>query len=409
MSSAETIRLAQTKSSVNSSIAPLGVSGVFTGATWIDCITLDVAEITVTIKSDVVGVLSIQRSSTGLAVGKSSNYQYTTAGVGFKVAVPPGGGFIRIVYTNGLTGQTTFSLNTYLGTTPVGFSFQSIDEPQLDDTFALNTLANISGKRISDGVHAVVPLMNDNTLGVTSIPYVFAIAEGDVPGHSILQKLGYTNASTAAQTSLWNVGTEYVFPAGAISVEAISTSASDAVAGAGARTVHLTYLDTAYAEKSFTFNMNGATAVPGPTDFFRVNSFHVESGAAAVGVITLRLVGAPATPYSQMPIGATRARNSIYTVPAGKTLYIECIHFSAAYKTAGKSVRMTFQASVTPEGLVVTTGTLFYPYFESMLVDSTAYDPSEAPLLFPATTDIKVSVIGETLAQCTCRYTGWLE
>ena len=72
-------------------------------------------------------------------------------------------------------------------------------------------------------------------------------------------------------------------------------------------------------------------------------------------------------------------------------------------------MRMTFQASVTPEGLVVTTGTLFYPYFESMLVDSTAYDPSEAPLLFPATTDIKVSVIGETLAQCTCRYTGWLE
>ena len=70
---------------------------------------------------------------------------------------------------------------------------------------------------------------------------------------------------------------------------------------------------------------------------------------------------------------------------------------------------MTFHVSIAPNGEISTTGLLFYPYFESMLVDGAAYDPSEAPIRLPATTDVKVSVVGETLAQCTCRYTGWIE
>ena len=384
----------------------LGIGGIFTGP-WIDC--LNIAQIVVTIKSDKAGVMSLQRSSTGLTVGSQADYPYITLNIGLKNYFAVGGRYARIVYTNGAAAQTSFSLNTMVSRQVVGFTFQPLDQPQNDDAVSLNTIANLAGKRI-DGVHSLVPLMNDNSLSVTSIPYIFAIAEGDVPDHSIQFKMGYSPASTAAETTLWNLGTQYVFPTGTISVEAVSSSAVDSdTLGTGTQTMHLVYLTIGYVEKEWTFIMDGVTPVAGPTDFFRVNHFHTKTGTRGAGTINLRLVGAPATIYSQQAAGSTRSRNSVYTVPIDKVYYVESVHFSAGYKTAGKTVRTILHSSVSPDGLISNTGLLFWPHFEAVLVDGTAYDPSDSPIKFPATTDIKVSVIGETLAQCTSRITGWLE
>ena len=396
------------RDTTNSTTANLGIGGVFTG-TWVAL--ENEAQITVTVKSNRAGSLSIDRSSTGIAVGSSSVYPYTSVGTGMKVGIS-GQGYYRVVYTNGSLAQTTFSLNSYISTTATGFSFQQIDEPQLDNTYALNTLSVMSGKRLNDGVRAVVPLDSENNLMVTSTPYVYSISGGNVPSHDIKVKMGYTSSSTAAETTLWNPGTQYVFPAGTISVEALSSSAQDGVGGTGITVMHLEYLDINYVEKTFNFTMNGVTPVAGPTDLFRVNGFWMQSsgtGSKAAGTINLRLVGAPATIYSQTVIGETRSFNSVYTVPIGETYFVESIVFTAAYKTSGKTVRMTLHSSKRPDGVVLTTGKDFYPAFQAMLVDGISFDPAEAPKKFPEKTDIKVTVIGETNAQCTSEISGWLE
>jgi hypothetical protein len=258
----------------------------------------------------------------------------------------------------------------------------------------------LSSNRTVD-VHIIDPTYTTGAVNAVAQSYLQAVAEGDIPGHTLFRKIGYHPATTAAETTLWNLGTAYVFPAVAISVEAISTSVNDTAAGSGA--------DSTYTEKTFAFNMNGTTAVAGPTDFFRVNTFHVETGAKTAGVVSLRLVGGAATVYSQMPVGATRARNSIYTVPLGKTVYVQDVLFSAAYSTSGKAVRMILHASVRMDLSVSTTGTLFWPQFEGMLVDNIINRSTGAPLIFPAKTDIKVSVLGETNAQCTSEISGWIE
>ena len=244
----------------------------------------------------------------------------------------------------------------------------------------------------------------------TEEPYLFAIAEGKIPGHSILSKRGYSPASAATETTLWSPGTQYVFPTGATAVEAVSSSAVDSDAlGTGARTVHLLYLDTNYAEKTWTFVMNGVAPVVGPVDFFRSNSLHVESGVKNVGTIDLRLVGGAATIYNQVQIGAVSCFCSVYTVPINKIYYITSTHFSAGYKTTGKTVRMTLHASMSPDGIVSTSGLLFWPHFESMLMDDDVSSVGLEPFAFPEKTDVKVSVVGETLAQCTSRISGWIE
>jgi hypothetical protein len=193
----------------------------------------------------------------------------------------------------------------------------------------------------------------------------------------------------------------------------VSTSVNDlVVTGSGARTVHLTYLDSAYAEHEWTFNMNGTTPVAGPTNFFRTNGFHViTTGATGMvaGVVSLRLVGGAATVYDQMAVGSSASRNSVYTVPAGKSAYIHDIMFSCAYSTAGKSERMVLLTSVTPHGVVSTTGLVFWPKYEAMVVDSNVQKTDGAPIICPPKTDIKVNIFGETNAQSTCSYSGWIE
>ena len=242
--------------------------------------------------------------------------------------------------------------------------------------------------------------------------YLQSIAEGYIPNHYVWRKIGYTNASSATETTLWNPGTQYVFPTGNISVSVASTSASDTSAGTGARTIHMDYLDSNYEEKTHTFTLNGVTNVNGPTDFYRVNTFHVETAGStgkSVGIISLYLTGTPATLYSQIPANATRARNSVYTVPAGKTVYIHDVMFTAGYKTAGKTVRITLHTSISPDNVVSTSGTIFWPRWESIIVDGMCNKVDGAPIKCPEKTDLKVSVVGETLAQCTSSLDGWIE
>lgn len=273
----------------------------------------------------------------------------------------------------------------------------------------------MNGANISSTLPKVTianPVYANGSVAVTSQTYLQSVAEGYIPGHYLYSKLGYSPASGITQTTLWGPGTEYVFPTGATAVEAVSSSASDTSAGTGARTVTLLYLDTLYAEKTHTFTLNGTTPVAGPTDVFRANGLYVITAGSVgktVGNISLQLVGGAATIYQYISAGFTRGKSSVYTVPAGKSLYVDNIAMSAAYKTTGKTVRMTYHTSRNPLGVVSTSGLIFWPYFEPMLVDYGIACPLTAPLVFPEKTDTKVSVIGETLAQTTSLITGWLK
>jgi hypothetical protein len=406
-----------TVSTLNSSSTALGIGGIFSGA-WVDII--DYAEIIVSVFSDKAsatnGLLVEWSSDASLVCG--NDVYIIPANAGKTYSFPRQNRYVRITYTNGAVAQTTFCLETILSRYASKGSSHRIKDSIVNEDDAILVKAVLTGLDTA-GNFVNITASNDNQLLVTSAPYVYAIAEGYITGHTIKHKMGYTLASAATETTLWNPGTQYVFPAGALTVEIFCANANDTALGSGATQIEVPYLDTSYNEHTAVFDTNGGTqtlaiidgvGVPQTvTNFFRVNGFHVIAGNKTAGVIDLRLTGGAATIYSQLPAGATRARNSVFTVPLGKTYFVENVHFSAGYKTAGKTVRMTLHASVNPYDVVSTSGLLFWPHFESMLLDNSTYDPSEAPLKFPAKTDIKVSVIGETLAQCTSRISGWIE
>jgi hypothetical protein len=151
---------------------------------------------------------------------------------------------------------------------------------------------------------------------------------------------------------------------------------------------------------------------------FRVNSFRViavgtkaTATNAAIGNLTLRADAAGAT-SSYITAGFTRARNTMYTVPLGKTLYVT--QFSAGASTPNDAKVQTcrvFTRANVESSTGFNTGNIFYAYTELLISNGTDHIEFTVPTKLPAKTDIKVSAVGATgfSGPVTVVLRGWLE
>lgn len=133
--------------------------------------------------------------------------------------------------------------------------------------------------------------------------------------------------SLATSEDVWTGGGVYPWMTGATALEIVSSSAADAAAGTGARTVTINGLDAAWAEVSQTVTLNGITPVAIPTSLYRINSALVVTagtGKTNAGDITIRDSGGGTT-RAILPLGYGMTRQSQYTVPAGYTLQIHSL------------------------------------------------------------------------------------
>lgn len=155
--------------------------------------------------------------------------------------------------------------------------------------------------------------------------FLIAVGLGQVPGYRRVVGLGNNpDVDTTAAEDVWPVGGIYSWPSAAVAMEVVSSSAADAAAGTGARTLRVDGLDANYDEISQTVTLNGVTPVALPTPLLRVNSaliFSAGSGEVNAGTIDVRRVSG-GTIQSQVQIGYGISRQAIYTVPAGHTLVV---------------------------------------------------------------------------------------
>jgi hypothetical protein len=262
------------------------------------------------------------------------------------------------------------------------------------------------------------PLLNnkfvDGKMRVSSMPYLYDIAEGNVSAHTAFAKLGYNAAVGATDEDIWTQSTVYPWiAAGGIALEVVSSSTDDDLTGTGIQKVRVGYLDTDYSSQSQVLDMDGQTPVPlTDTTILRVNSIRatqVGTGGVAAGTITCRLVGGAATVYRSIVAGYTRGRGLTYTVPLGKTLYLTSIAVSSGYTTVGRVVRWTGRATVDDTAPTVKTN-FFQPFFEIITQDNTFYREFEIPIVIPATADLRVSAMSDpATSYCSCALRGWLE
>lgn len=280
----------------NNTTTPLGGSGVYTGTAET---TLGVAALQVNVFSNVgsiVNGLSVQQSVDGTNWDVTDNFT-VYAGVGFATTVQAVGAFFRVVYTNGSSAQASFRLTSVL--CPI-----------------VEAVPRSLGQKLSQGSLAVVMASDQPSIPVTTAPVgsVSGLSFGDVA-------LSATTIAAVRRTAYTEQTTNFT---GSV----VSSSASDAAAGTGARTVKITYLDsTGVGPLTETVTLNGTTAV----NLVSTNHCYIEkmevltvgSTGSNVGTITLK-TGAGGAGTTVGTIAATDLSTfwNHHYVPLGKTCYI---------------------------------------------------------------------------------------
>lgn len=253
----------------------------------------------------------------------------------------------------------------------------------------------------------------DGKIRISSMPYLYDIAEGNVPGHTPYVKLGYNPDVDATEEDIITQGGLYTWiPAGGIALDVASSSSDDHLAGPGIQKLRINYLDASYNSQSEILSLDGVTPIPlTDTNILRVNSIRatqVGANGVASGNITCENVGG-STIYRQMPAGFTRGRGMTYTVPLGKTLYITSVAVSSGHTTSGKVVRWFGRAQMDDTDPSVRIP-FFQPFFEITTQDNSFVRNFEIPVKIPATADVKLSAISNGAGSfCNCALRGWLE
>lgn len=153
----------------------------------------------------------------------------------------------------------------------------------------------------------------------TTEPFNLHVARGQVQGHSPFLLYGYSaSLSNTAFGPLWEGLTQsgglYSFPSSAAQLTVVSSSTSDAAPLA----VLIQGLDANFNPISEVLTLNGQTNVTSVKSYLRVNNCTITNGLN-VGNITFKQ---GTTLLAQIGAGLGTTQMSIYTVPAGYSLYV---------------------------------------------------------------------------------------
>lgn len=168
-----------------------------------------------------------------------------------------------------------------------------------------------------------------NMLPAPAKDFIREVMKGNVQYADMRSFSLFNNALTTTEQTIWPEGGRYSFPAAATVMTLSSSSADDAAAGTGTRSVFITGLDANYNIISETVTLNGQTPVSTTHAYLRVNQmFGLTAGSTETnqGIIYLGTgtvtTGKPANVYAIMSADTNLTTGGVYTVPAGKSVFI---------------------------------------------------------------------------------------
>ena len=178
-----------------------------------------------------------------------------------------------------------------------------------------------------------------------------AISRGHSIGYRTLYKFGYNPDVDTQEETVWGNAGNYIWLDSAVNMFVSSTSVNDSGTGTGARTILIQGLDENYNEIEETITLNGQTQVTTQLSYLRIyRSFVTLAGSneGTSGVIYIGSSGATggvpnSSVYASISIG-NQTQIAAYTVPAGYTLYVDEINFTAAVSQSNKLVHCKFNS-----------------------------------------------------------------
>jgi hypothetical protein len=155
---------------------------------------------------------------------------------------------------------------------------------------------------------------------------LFDIAKGKMYDSEAVNIFGFNRDVNGSFETVWNDGDAYVYPTSALTMTAVSSSASDTM------NVLVSGLDANYDQISETITLTGTVAVTLSTQFYRINSAVILAGNNA-GNITIANGGVT---YAFIEAGTGATQACLYTVPNGYDLYLFRITANSATATGSQ-------------------------------------------------------------------------
>lgn len=175
------------------------------------------------------------------------------------------------------------------------------------------------------------------------------IAKGEVPGQRSEFKFGHQAAISSAEIAIWDLAAAYAYLSSARVMSVGSSDANDMSTGSGARTVKVWGLDSDYNEISETVTLASTAAASTTQEYlrvFRAKVITAGSGGKNAGIIyvgaSTMTGGVPADKYAAIGTSENETLMALWTVPAGKTAYLQKISGNAGVATAdiGATIRL---------------------------------------------------------------------
>jgi len=152
--------------------------------------------------------------------------------------------------------------------------------------------------------------------------FYLEVAKGNVPGHSVVDKFGYT-PEVDSTGDIWTIAkTSYPWPTSAQTTTIVSNDNSDRPASNGAWTVEVQGLDSGYNLISEVVTLNGNSNVTLANQYLRVFRAKVLTAGSQGendGNISINHGG---TTIAHILAEYNQTLMALYTIPAGKTGYM---------------------------------------------------------------------------------------
>jgi len=358
----------------------LGIGEVKTGA-WEDTLNYNNIIIGIgTTQDSVTNGLDIQWSHDGVSI--CDNDVFSICANKSKVfTFTPARRYVRLVYTNGITSGD-IDVQTIFKKGGIKASSHRLQDHIVAEDDAELVKAVLTGED-PNGTFNLVQTTEDGNLSISDNSSGLAIAKGDVTGHSNVSKFGQNSNISTVYEDIWDVGGTYNYPAnGTAPITYIDSD--DAL---DTEPVEVQGLDITGALTVQTKTLTGTTPVELDTPLWRV--FRMKNMGTSDFVGNVQAVNTADTViYAQIQNGNNQTLMALYTIPLGKTGYLQqgtnsLIGSNRDYTISGKMM-------MRPYGGVFQLKRTF-----GLQSDGTSYMimPFPVPGKVPALTDIKVSAM----------------
>lgn len=212
----------------------------------------------------------------------------------------------------------------------------------------------------------------------TTEDFDLQVSRNHIPFHTPLFKYGYNPLIVNANETVWDGGGIYVYPSSAVAMTVTSAG------GATDEGVLVTVigLDANYEELTEEVTLNGSGVATTDGLFLRVYRAYISGDTEPTGNITIANGG---TTYAQITLGENQTLMAVYTVPAGKTLYINQGTASHGTDTSGAYMTIRFMTRFF--------GGVFRTAVKIDIINSKIVFPFKQPLRIPEKTDLEVRAI----------------